>query len=366
MTFLLLALPCLGYVLDEPLPWVNQPEWQWMMLDGINRRRALHDSPPLMWSTAAAVDGLRNAQKFEFGHDPPQGRKYMDNIGSTDTPDGMFITWGFYEQEERRFRYDDPLSKRYGRVGHFAQMVWRHFKYVGCAMAYHPRGDNTGNKYRLACMYGPVQEYLPGWYPANVPPPKSEWPRGWSPPAKSSLSPFNTRMGPPWPGYKWKDKPVPSCSFDVEPPYKMSDLLVPFGEGAPPLGYTKPIWDELKRPRYKEVKRAGGGHVRIWEDPSTHGGGAHSVGSSSGSHSGRSGRASSSSTSWQEKYADDFGDANAGSESWPTWLDRFAGDIVDDDADLNALIARASTREDTSGDEELARMLQASLGFEGS
>lgn len=305
-----------------------------MILDAINRRRALHDSRPLKWSIRAAEDAFRHAQEARNDHDPP-GHEFSSSLGRGWTGDPMFYIWQWYEEEEPKFDYSRPLwIPSSGPVGHFSQMVWRSYQYIGCAMVEFapPYRNRFKVQYHMTCMQGPMKgEFYNGYYPANVVPLRSTWPIGWQPPLKSLLDPRNERFGPPWSGYKYAPRRIPKYTGETLP--EDGSYWKPIFRVAAP-----PYWDESRRPRYDEVRRTGGGQVEYWEE------GIPGRESSSRVHRllpSTSRRTSSNqqgaSTSWQHK---------------------FAGDFVPDDFDAGQF-----GREDTSGDEDLARALQASLSL---
>ena len=259
MILLSLFLSVSAYDLGHhvPMPWVNQPEWQWMILDAFNRRRALHDSPPLMWSVRAANDALRHAKDPRNEHDPPES-EFADILARGFKRDPMFYIWQFYDEEEVKIHYDDYKRKDNGPVGHAIQIIWRAYKFIGCAMVhYDPPVNKFRVPYHMTCQLGPKHgELYPGWYPANVVPRKSTWPPGWKPPLKTELNLYNEHYGPPWPGYKYKLRPTPRYS----------------GQGGKGQRYIykqefgPTNFDEDARPRYAEVVRKGGGQVPIWDE----------------------------------------------------------------------------------------------------
>ena len=258
---MILSLLCSVVAYDlgprTPLPWINQPEWQWMILDAINRRRALHDSPPLQWSVRAANDAYRHALDPRSVHDPSTF-EFADILARGSLRDPLFYIWQFYDEEEVKIHYDNYYQEDNGPVGHAMHIIWRAYQFVGCAMVqYNPPINRFNVPFFMTCMLGPKHgELLDGYFPANVVPHKTTWPRGWKPPEKKSFHPMNRSYGPPWPGYVYRLRPTPSYT----------------GQGASNIVYLikqkfgTAYWDESRCIRYDQAVRSGGGYVPIWDE----------------------------------------------------------------------------------------------------
>jgi uncharacterized protein YkwD len=135
------------------------------MLDGQNAARAAVGAPPLIWDDNLAVDALAYAKqmartgRFQHAKRPQLVGDEGENLWK-----GTREAYAYHEMvghwmAERANFVDRPVpySSRTGEfedVGHYAQIIWRKTRTMGCAMA-----SNATDDY-LVCRYLPAGNLL--------------------------------------------------------------------------------------------------------------------------------------------------------------------------------------------------------------
>ena len=127
------------------------------MLAVHNAVRAEVKLPPLQWSSALASFSQKWADtlvaKNRTAHNPnsPYGENiFVSGIGST--PSMVVIQWS---SESRDYSY--RTNSCAGDCGHYTQIVWRHTRKVGCAVARGARREVW------VCSYDPPGNYRNEW-----------------------------------------------------------------------------------------------------------------------------------------------------------------------------------------------------------
>ena len=243
------------------------------MLDAINRRRALHDLPPLVWSVNAAKQALEHAKNYKFHRTHSFfGDYYVKNMAQGKHQDALYYVWQWYDEQRGRYRFDNKGRTDDGRTtSNFAALIWRDFKFVGCALW--DFGPSVEWRYLCICNFGPERgTFFTSRLPANVVPLKSTWPAGWTPLTTADLARitrpegYNVRKDPPWEGYKYVYKPPPLYTgedADIDPLDNQANEWRFFPHY---MGVAEPLWDEQQMPRYADAVAQGHGRIPLWED----------------------------------------------------------------------------------------------------
>ena len=260
------------------MPYSNQPEWQWMMLDAINRRRALHEAPPLKWSTAAANDALEHVYNrvWSYSHNF-WGDHYFANVAQGMHRDPVYYVWRWYDEQRGRYQYDNKGVIVHGRdTSNFPGVIFRSFTFVGCAFADYGLDEKWlrkgSRRYAIVCNFGSRQGVCySDQLNANVIPPKIEWPAGWTPPTASELrrlgrpSDHDWLREPPWPGYRYVYQPPPRWTGD-QPESNPFSTDESWRNDPIHFGTADPLWNEQDLLRYDEAMARGDGKIPIWEE----------------------------------------------------------------------------------------------------
>ncbi len=160
-------------------PFQDQPVFQKAILEYHNFLRARHNSPPLTYNTELSAKARTNTDKKIWGHLPQNENPYGENIASHSAANNpLFMVYMWYSEIKDFNDYNKPLQDYKGPVvGHFAQVVWKAIKEVGCAFSNEKTvfenadGTSTIYPYYLVCEYKPFF-WEAGTSVDNVKPPK--------------------------------------------------------------------------------------------------------------------------------------------------------------------------------------------------
>jgi len=160
-------------------PFQDQPVFQKAILEYHNFLRARHNSPPLTYNTELSAKARTNTDKKIWGHLPQSENPYGENIASHSAANNpLFMVYMWYSEIKDFNDYNKPLQDYKGPVvGHFAQVVWKAIKEVGCAFSNEKTvsenwdGTSTIYPYYLVCEYKPFF-WEAGTSVDNVKPPK--------------------------------------------------------------------------------------------------------------------------------------------------------------------------------------------------
>jgi uncharacterized protein YkwD len=127
------------------------------MLNAHNDIRIGVGLPPLQWSGDLAVYSKKWASSLIAGNRTVHNRNspYGENILATglgSVPATVVTEWA---SESRNYTYITNTCK--GDCGHYTQLVWRHTRKVGCAMA------KDDSREIWVCSYDPAGNYRGEW-----------------------------------------------------------------------------------------------------------------------------------------------------------------------------------------------------------
>ncbi|MFM9977283.1 MAG: CAP domain-containing protein [Sphingomonadaceae bacterium] len=148
-------------LLSGAMSFRDNAETRWLATH--NRERATIGLPPMAWDTALARDALGWAQHLAktgtFDHSPDdpdddpnaQGENLWGGTRGHYAPEAMVDRWIAEKVNYRPAAI--PYSSKTGNfedVGHYTQVMWRHTRHVGCAMATGAEFDILVCRYRQA------------------------------------------------------------------------------------------------------------------------------------------------------------------------------------------------------------------------
>jgi uncharacterized protein YkwD len=129
-----------------------------ILLDAHNAYRAKHCTPPLTWSAEIAATAQLWANRCVFDHD--RNNELGENLAwGTRLSASEAVSLWYDEVSEY-----DYAAPGFGPAGHFAQLVWRGSKQLGCGRAM------CGADTLFVCRYAPAGNF-DGEYRLNVSPP---------------------------------------------------------------------------------------------------------------------------------------------------------------------------------------------------
>jgi uncharacterized protein YkwD len=133
------------------------------VLDETNRYRAMHQAPPLTWSSTLAGEAQSWADRCVFEHSTMgNGENLYAASGSFN---GATAVTSWYD-EIKSYNFNDP---GFGMdTGHFTQLVWKSTRQVGCAVKFCSYlADAFSDAYFLVCEYSPPGN-MQGEFAQNV------------------------------------------------------------------------------------------------------------------------------------------------------------------------------------------------------
>jgi hypothetical protein len=124
-----------------------------------NDYRAIHQSPPLVWSSSLASGAAQWASQCRWEHSNAGGENLFAAGGYP--VDTLYTYAGeTWYSEVSAYDFNNPQNSDFWDIGHFTQMVWASTSELGCARAMCPGGQNSpfgtsGNWLFVVCRYSP-------------------------------------------------------------------------------------------------------------------------------------------------------------------------------------------------------------------